>query len=73
MREVTSKHKRMIELDKKRKALLDEYHKLDDEVRYLNRAIDDACDCMGIDFEWEKDEMGVNHKVFYLIDEEPSE
>lgn len=72
-REVTNNHKRMLELDEKRKAILDEYHKLDDEVRRLHKAIEDACDVMGIDFEWQTDELGVDRKVFFLIGEEPSD
>ena len=63
--EVIENHKRMLELDEKRKQVLAEYHRLEDEVRKLNKAIEDACEVMGIDWEFVMED-GQRKKTFFL-------
>lgn len=64
--EVVANHKRMLELDEQRKQVLAEYHRLEDEVRKLNKAIEDACEVMGIDWQFDTEDGKQKKKVFFL-------
>ena len=64
--EVIANHTRMLELDEQRKQVLAEYHRLEDEVRKLNKAIDDACEVMGIDWQFDTEDGKQKKKVFFL-------
>ena len=64
--EVIENHKRMLELDAQRKQVLAEYHRLEDEVRKLNKSIEDACEVMGIDWEFDTEDGKQTKKVFFL-------
>lgn len=63
--EVVANHTRMLELDEQRKKVLAEYHRLEDEVRRLNKSIEDACELMGIDWEFVMED-GKKKRTFFL-------
>jgi hypothetical protein len=64
--EVAEKHRKLIELEDERKRVMAEYSRLDEEVRTLNRALEDACECFGIDYQADYDDEGnyIGRKYF---------
>ena len=69
--EVVANYTRMLELEEQRKQVLAEYHRLEEEVKRLNNAIRDACDLMGIDYQWENGKDGERFKMFFLREDSP--
>lgn len=67
--EVAEKHRKLMELDDERKRVMAEYSRLDEEVRTLNRALEDACEVFGIDFEATYDENGDYVGRQYFLEE----
>lgn len=66
MKEVAEKYRKLGELEDERKRVMAEYSRLDEEVRTLNRALEDACDCFGIDYQADYDDDGnyIGRKYF---------
>lgn len=68
--EVSEKYRKLRELEAERKRVMAEYTRLDEEVRTLNRALEDACEVFGIDFVNAYDEDGNASRRYFLEDEE---
>lgn len=69
MKEVAEKYRKLNELKDERKRLMAEYSRLDEEVRTLNRALEEACEVFGIDFKTGYDDEG-NYSRKYFLEEE---
>lgn len=69
MKEVAEKYRKLTELEDERKRVMAEYSRLDEEVRTLNRALEDVCEVFGIDFKAAYDENGDYIGREYFLEE----
>lgn len=70
MKEVAEKYHKLTELEDERKRVMAEYSRLDEEVRTLNRALEDAMAVFGIDFKnaYDEDDNYIGRQ--YFLEEE---